>query len=67
MFYIGSGLRCAESLSGYELEKNSSKAKTTVKVVLLNLYSTATSDPDIYLRYSRKVIIQLIKIIKSIC
>ena len=42
-----------QNLLGYELEKNSSKAKTTLKVVLLNLYSTATSDPDLHLRYSR--------------
>ena len=42
-----------QSLLGYELEKNSSKAKTTLKVVLLNLYSTAISDPDLHLRYSR--------------
>jgi hypothetical protein len=42
-----------QSLLGYELKKNSSKTKSTLNVILLNLYSTVISDPELHLRYSR--------------
>ena len=38
---------------GHELKKNSRKTKTTLKTILLNLYSAFVSDPELYLRYSR--------------
>ena len=42
-----------QQLLGHELVNNSSKTRGTLRVVLLNLYSTALSDPELYLRYSR--------------
>ena len=42
-----------EQLIGYELKNNSRKTKDTLKIVLLNLYSTYLSDPRLFLRYSR--------------
>ena len=38
---------------GYELNNNSTKTKATLKIVLLNLYSSSISDPQLYVRYSR--------------
>ncbi|SVE58277.1 uncharacterized protein METZ01_LOCUS511131, partial [marine metagenome] len=38
---------------GHELKKNSRKTKSTLKIILLNLYSAFVSDPELYLRYSR--------------
>ena len=42
-----------QQLLGHELVNNSSKTRGTLRVVLLNLYSTALSDSELYLRYSR--------------
>jgi hypothetical protein len=42
-----------QQLLGHELNNNSGKTKTTLKIVLLNLYSAHISDPKLYLRYSR--------------
>ena len=42
-----------EQLIGYELKNNSRKTKDTLKIVLLNLYSTYLSDSRLFLRYSR--------------
>ena len=38
---------------GHELKNNSRKTKSTLKTILLNLYSAFVSDPELYLRYSR--------------
>ena len=42
-----------QQLLGHELVNNSSKTRGTLRVVLLNLYSTALSDLELHLRYSR--------------
>ena len=42
-----------QQLLGHELVNNSSKTRGTLRVVLLNLYSTALCDLELYLRYSR--------------
>ena len=38
---------------GHELKNNSKKTKTTLKTILLNLYSAFVSDPELYVMYSR--------------
>ena len=38
---------------GHELKKNSRKTKSTLKTILLNLYSAFVSDPELYVMYSR--------------
>jgi len=40
-------------LLGHELKRNSSKTRDTLKVVLLNLYSTYLTSPKLYISYSR--------------
>ena len=42
-----------QSFLGNELNNNSGKTKATLKIVLLNLYSSSISDPELYVRYSR--------------
>ena len=38
---------------GHELKNNSGKTKSTLKTILLNLYSAFVSDPELYVMYSR--------------
>ena len=40
-------------LMGHELVKNSSKTKAVLKVIIINLYSSCISDPELCIRYSR--------------
>ena len=42
-----------QSFLGNELNNNSGKTKATLKIVLLNLYSSSISDPKLFIRFSR--------------
>jgi hypothetical protein len=42
-----------QSFLGNELNNNSGKTKATLKIVLLNLYSSSISDPKLFVRFSR--------------
>ena len=42
-----------QSFLGHELNNNSTKTKATLKIILLNLYSSSISDPQLFIRFSR--------------
>jgi len=42
-----------QSFLGHELNNNSTKTKATLKIILLNLYSSSISDPELFIRFSR--------------
>ena len=45
--------RIYDMLIDHELKNKSAKVKTTLKIVLLNLYSVHLSDPSLFIKYSR--------------